>query len=153
MKRVIFFRLAGRDVHMPRLIGAFILVAAFLMFVQASASMFDSWDSAKAVSNCLKAAELDGQRIDSNPGIFDECQDNAAAFLGIHVRQGQEDLTARQFWGSLLGPIAAVLFWIAILFLGYMLYRTGDLVLPIEERITMVPDEPKPKAVSVKKKK
>ena len=48
-----YFRVAGRDVHLPKLIGAFILFAALLMFVQASALMFDSWDHLKYYDSCV----------------------------------------------------------------------------------------------------
>jgi hypothetical protein len=65
--------------------------------------------------------------------------------LNLRVRDGQEELTGRQFWGGLLGPIAALLFWLAVLFFGWVMYRTGELVIPIEETITEYPNSPKRK--------
>jgi hypothetical protein len=32
-----------------------------------------------------------------------------------------------------LEPIAGVMFWIAILLVGWVLYKSGDLILPIEQ--------------------
>ncbi|MCR4335164.1 MAG: hypothetical protein NUV57_01355, partial [archaeon] len=54
-----------------------------------------------------------------------------------------DGLSMRQFWGSLLGPIASVLIWLALLFVGLILYRSGELVLPIDETIREVTDVPK----------
>ncbi len=116
---------------MPKLIGAFILFAALLMFIRASAVMFDSWDNLKAVNDCLA-------RADGEEPFFTSCQGLASGALDVYVRAGQSMLTNRQFWGALLGPISAILFWLAGLFLGYILYKTGDLVLPIEETIREV---------------
>lgn len=150
MRRILYFRVAGRDVHLPRLIGAFILVAAFLMFVQSSTVMFTSWDQLKEIKLCLQQSELNSKRVEPTPGIFESCRALAKDSMGLHLFGGQKELNLKQFWGSLLAPIAGILFWLAVLFVGYFLYRTGNLVLPIEERIREVPDTPK---VAWKKKK
>ena len=126
MRRIMFFRVAGRDVYLPRLVGAFILLAALLMFIQASAKMFDSWDNLKEVENCLAVARTE-------PEFFPTCQQNAKASLDLYVRLGQDNLTARQFFGALLVPIAMLLFWLAVLFVGWIFYKTGEVVVPIEE--------------------
>ncbi len=139
MRRIMYFRVAGRDVHLPKLIGAFILFASLLMFVQSSAQMFDSWDNLKHYDSCIlkinSNASLDGQRAE-----FNSCSDTLYKATGIVVREDVPKLTARQFWSGLLGSIASLLFWLAILFVGYVLYRSGDLVIPIEERIVTEPE-------------
>jgi len=147
-----YFRVAGRDVHLPKLIGAFILFAALLMFIQASAVMFDSWDTAKETNKCLQLAAANNARVDPSEDVYPLCQDLAKDYLGIRVRHGQESLTVRQFWGALLAPIAGILFWLAMLFFGYILYKTGDLVLPIEEDIKIIPEQEKPARPFRKKK-
>lgn len=119
------FRFGGRDVHMPRLIGAFILFSALLFFFQSSAQMFSSWDSIKEVNSCL-----------SNPGFPREvCQNIADKALGIYVNTAQEQLSLRQFFSIILGPIGMLMFWLAVLFLGMLAYKTGQIVVPIEESI------------------
>ncbi|MAG18332.1 MAG: hypothetical protein CL944_02575 [Candidatus Diapherotrites archaeon] len=140
MRRLIYLKIAGRDVHLPKLIGSFIIFAAFLLFVQASASMFDSWDSAKEVDRCLQLAAANEARVEPDESIYPECREMAKDFLGIPVRSDQDGLSLRQFWGSLLGPIASVLIWLALLFVGLILYRSGELVLPIDETIREIPD-------------
>lgn len=131
LRKLMFFRFGGREVHMPRLIGAFILFSALLFFVQASAQMFNSWDNIKEVNRCLA----------SNDFSRTFCQETAEKSLGLYVGLDQKELSLRQFWSVILGPMATVLFWLAVLFLGWMVYRTGDLVLPIEEVEKVFPDK------------
>ncbi len=150
MRRIIYFRVAGRDVHLPRLIGSFILFAAFLMFVHGSAKMFDSWDNMKYYGNCVQGIDSD-QSIADQRVHFNSCADTLYKSTGIVVREETPKLTARQFWSGLLVPIATILFWLAVLFVGYFLYRTGKLVLPIEERVRDLPDVQK--KFSYKKRK
>ncbi|MCR4369302.1 MAG: hypothetical protein NUV67_05345 [archaeon] len=141
MRRIIYFRVAGRDVHMPKLIGSFIIFAAFLMFVQASAAMFDSWDNLKYYDSCIQRIDGDASLSDQRLS-FNSCAETLHRSTGIVVREESARLTVRQFWFGLLGPIASILFWLAVLFIGMNLYRTGDLIIPIEETIREVPDEP-----------
>lgn len=128
MKRLLFFKLAGRDVHMPRLIGAFILFASVLMFVSACAEMFDSWDNMKHFEKCVLSSNNDEAE-------YNECRLDLYYNTGTYVHDGQGKFTGRQFWTTLLTPIAGVLFWLAILFVGWLLYKTGDLVIPIEQTV------------------
>lgn len=145
MRRIIYFRAAGRDVHIPKLIGSFVIFAALLMFMQSAAVMFDSWETAKEVNGCLAEASANLDRLEPGKDIYPECQTIAKDYLGIRVLDGQDKLTTRQFWSGLLGPISAILIWLAILFVGYVLYRTGELVIPIEETIRNIPDLPQSK--------
>lgn len=123
-----YFRFGGKDVHMPKLIGAFILMAAFLMFVRSSAVMFGSWDQIKTVEKCIS---------DSWPNDFaqfNDCRERFYRNTGVYLATGQAKLANTETAAVIIGPIAELLFWAAILFVGYMLYRTGDLILPVEER-------------------
>ena len=103
MRRLLFFRVGGRDVHMPKLIGAFVLFAALLYFIQASASMFNSWDNLKEINSCLER-----NKLGLIPSTF-SCQDMALKSSDLYLRLDQPSLSMRQFWGVLLGPIANVL--------------------------------------------
>ncbi len=136
--------MAGKEVHLPKLIGAFVLFAALLMFIKASAVMFDSWDNIKAVNECLSRAA-------GEEPFFSSCQDLAKGALDVFVRPGQDALTNRQFWSALLGPISSILFWLAVLFVGYVLYKTGELVVPIEETIRDLPGPKRPGKFASKK--
>jgi len=149
MRRILYFRIAGRNVHIPKLIGSFIIFAAILMFVQASAAMFDSWDNLKFYESCVLNINVD-QGLTDQRMQFNSCADTIYKSTGVVVREDTPQLTMRQFWSGLLTPIASILIWLAILFVGYVLYRTGELVLPIEETIREVPDVPRR---SLKKKK
>jgi len=151
MRRIIYFRAAGRDVHIPKLIGSFVIFAALLMFVQSSATMFDSWETAKEVNGCLAEASANLDRLEPGNNVYPECQAIARDYLDVRVHDGQTKLSTRQFWSGLLSPVASLLIWLAVLFVGYVLYRTGDLVVPIEETIRNVPDVSKRKFRKKKK--
>ncbi len=131
-----FFKVAGKNVHLPKLIGAFILVAAVLMFIKASAVMTDSWDTVKFINkDCLTTPDKYS---------FDDCG-KIASSMDITLRPDQAKLTQNQIWSSLFGPIASMFFWVAILVIGLVIYKTGDLVIPIEETIKELPVKKKKK--------
>lgn len=128
---------------MPKLIGAFILFAALLYFIQSSALMFNSWDNLKEVNDCLrnKGEILPSRERGLNYSDPFYCQEVAIKSSNIYVKLDQSALSMRQFWGVLLGPIANVLVWIAVLFIGWIVYKTGDLIVPIEESIKDLPEK------------
>jgi hypothetical protein len=128
MRRIIFLRFAGRDIHIPKLIGAFILVAAFLMFLSAGAWMFESWENITNVKDCLTAAALE-------PSFISSCQAAAKDSLNIYVRPDQTSLALKQISMGLLPPISTTFFWLALLLAGVLFYRSGSIVVPIEETI------------------
>ena len=143
MRRIIYLRAAGRDVHLPKLIGALILFAAVIMFFQTSAEMFNSWDNVKHVDNCLNPSEA--------PFVLGvNCVDMAEQSLDVSIRADQKGLTLRQKVEAVAPSIAGIMFWLAALFAGYMVYRTGQLVLPLEEEVKILPDR-RPAAPEKKK--
>lgn len=151
MRKIITLKVAGKDVHLPKLIGAFILFAALFMFIKGTAEMFDSWDNLKYAETCLASVDVSAPIIEQEAAI-QECRDTLYNNTGIYLKLGQGKPTSRQFWSVLLGPIASVLFWLAVLFIGWILYKTGELVVPIEETVKEV-REVAPKVTAKKKKK
>ena len=151
MRRIFYFRVAGSDVHIPKLIGAFIAFAAALLFIQASSTMFDSWDTMRYYDKCVLGIntneEISGQRAQ-----FESCSETLYRSTGIVTRMEHPLLTKRQFAIGLLGPMGILLLWLAVFFFGYTLYRTDRLVLPIEERVRDLPDMGKPRYAYKKKK-
>lgn len=158
MKRVILLRFAGRDLHIPKLVGALILAAAVLMFFKASADMYDSWDHLKAVETCMESVGVCNPNPDPNLSAwevsdpcttdewqvdYDTCRADLYNSTGVTLRTGQRSLTTRQFWSALLQPIAMFFFWMAIVFFGWMIYNTGRLTLPIEETIMKIKEKEK----------
>ena len=133
MRRLIYLRAAGRDVHLPKLIGALVLFAAVIMFFQTSAAMFNSWDNVKYVDGCLNPAK-------GPDALVVNCTELAKDSLGVSVRADQDSMTLRQKVEAIAPSVAGILFWLAALFAGFMVYRTGQLVLPIEEEVKMLPD-------------
>jgi len=130
------FRLATRDVHLPKLVGAFIVFAALLMFLKAGAHMFDSWDAVKSYPTCIQKI---GSEVDEVAQLrYMHCKSALYKITGVQLRGDQDKVSSRQFWEALLGPIAEVLAWAVVFVLGIILYRTGNLVVPIEQIVREV---------------
>lgn len=125
--RMMVLRIGPKSLHLPKLIGAFIIIAAVLMFVKAGADMFESWDNVKELDYCLKNAAVSLQLQDKQL-----CQQNAF-WAGIYVRAEQKALTNKQVWSLLAEPIAALFLWAVVLIIGVMLYLTGRIIVPVEE--------------------
>ena len=147
MKRILQFRLATKEAHLPKLIGAFILFAALLMFLRAGALMYDSWDSVKNYPDCVENLV---PLFEGDNGVvahlqYTHCKDALYNATGIQLRGDQTQISGRQWWAALLGPIAEVLAWAVIFILGIIFYRTGNIVIPIEQSIHELPTRKKKK--------
>jgi len=138
LKRIITYRFAGTDVHIPKLIGAFVLVAALLMFIGASAKMFDSWDQVTNWQDCAVEANI----ID-DASKYNDCRLALYYNTGVYPDYGDAKLSMRQLGSIIMTPVAEIFFWLAVLFLGSILYRTGRLELPIEETIVEIKEKQK----------
>ena len=128
MRRMIFFRLGSRDVHLPKLLGAFVMLAATLMLLQSLTGMFDSWENVKAIHACIDAAN-------SGTVSIERCQQQAYYSFGLLLRANQYRLTDLQVAFGLLGKVASVFFWVAALIFGLVVYRSWKMSVPIEENV------------------
>jgi len=132
VRRIMFFRIGGKNLHLPKLIGAFLVVASLLMFFNAGALMFESWDNVKFLNKCLQ-----------DPNAFPQgfCQ-QSAYYAGVFVRPDQDSLGVKQTWSLLLEPIASLFLWLIGLLVGAMLYLSGKIILPIEEAERIISERP-----------
>ena len=126
MRKLMWFRLAEKDVHLPKLIGAFLLFGSLLMFFQAGATMFSTWDEVSYLDECLLNARDDSAMIQ-------DCRTTLYNNSGVYLRPGEGKLSSRQFWSLMLAPIGGLMLWAIVFLIGVMFYRTGNLVVPIEE--------------------
>ncbi len=131
MHRIMLFRLGTRDVHLPKLFGAFIMLGAAMMMVQSLAGMFDSWENVHAIHACIDAANTETVSIQ-------DCQTIAYYGLGILLRANQYRLTDLQVVSGLLPHVANVFFWVGGFIIGLLLYRSWRILIPIEESITNI---------------
>lgn len=139
MRRLIYLRIADRNVHVPKLIGAFVVTWAVLMVVFTLAVMFDTWDNVKAYDKCVGNIDF-GADFSEQRSEFASCAGVLHDSTGIVARADSHVLTLRQKVQGLLAPIANLFFWLAIFLGGRMLYRSDTVILPIDERIRNVPD-------------
>ncbi|VVB99396.1 Uncharacterised protein [uncultured archaeon] len=152
MKRLVYIRVADREVHLPKLIGSFVLAAAVLMFLHACFAMADSWNTINYYTKCVEGLSA-LPTIDQQLAQFSFCSEALYRATGIVARGNSAMLTGAQLFGGLLTPIANVLFWVAVLLFGYLLYRSGDLELPLEETVREVADYPATPRHTFRKKK
>ncbi len=153
MKRIMYFRLATKEVHLPKLIGALIVFAALFLFLKAGAHMFDSWDAIKEYPGCVQKIELladvngltgfEATQLHYSYGQYYQsrythCKDALYNITGVQLKGDQTKISSRQFFVALLGPIAEVFLWAVVFILGIIFYRTGTIVIPIEESIKEV---------------
>lgn len=140
LKRIIFFKLGGKDFQLSRLIGAFVLVIAMLMLVRSAAVMFDSWDALKDYPSCLSQISTADALAQLQ---YMDCKQSLYNITGTELKGGQGMYSSRQFWTALLMPIAGLFFWAVIFLTGIMFYRTGNIVVPIEQSIREIDDRKK----------
>lgn len=121
------FRIGSRDVHLPKLLGAFIMIGSILMLLQSLTLMFDSWENVKAIHSCIDAAN-------SGTATIQECQTQAYYAFNILLKASQYRLTDLQITSGLIPPIANVFFWVAVFIIGMVFYRSWKIAIPIEEQ-------------------
>ena len=106
----------GRNrIFLPKLAGAFLLIAALFMFIVASGKMFDTWDALKKYPECPNDTLANIQY----------CKQGLADITGLHLRPDQLKITTRQFVVTLLPPVAELLFWATVFVIGLIFYQTG----------------------------
>lgn len=112
--------------HLLKLIGAFILLGAALMLL----------------SNVYKMLWIASIVGDVNSGAS---RTIAMDLAGVSVSEQLMANDVNTQLGLLLVPVAGIMFWAAILVLGAVIYKTGGIILPIEEEIKGVPHKKKKK--------
>lgn len=127
---MIFFRVAGKAVHLPKLLGALVLLVAAMQVIQQAAIMTDSWDAVKGFPKCITGAQSQAD--------IDDCKESLYRITGVALLPSQGKLSVAQQAVALISPIAMLFLWAAVFVGGLLLYRTGNLVLPIEETIRAV---------------
>jgi len=134
LKTDVLFTIGGKNFHLPKLIGAFLVFGAVLMLFQGVAQMFDSWDALKDYPKCVDAVQApsSGDVVNAQFSMYKECKEILYRKTGIQLLSSQVLPSARQKWIALIGPIAGIFFWSIMFFFGIMLYNTGKIVIPVE---------------------
>lgn len=109
-------------VFLPKLLGAFVVALAIVMFIVAAGRMFDTWDAMQNYPTCLGRVGT-GTDVVSMMKYLD-CKDSLREITGLQLRADQPRITTRQFAVTLLVPIAGLLWWAAVFAFGLFLYKT-----------------------------
>ena len=145
MRRIIFLKVGGKQLHLPKLIGALIIFGALFEIMYAAAALFEATDSISSVNACLSSA--------TNISEVSVCQMQAKNALNIFPRFNQTALNSRQIFMPLAKPMVGILFWLAVFVFGILLYKTGKVYLPLEEQVEEESEVPKGRATKRKAKK
>ena len=113
--------LEKKKVFIPKLIGAFFIWFALVMFIFSCAKMYDSWDTIKNYPNCV-------EKIGSETSVearmqYADCKESLYNITGLQLRGDQFTITARQMLMTLLWPIGQILFWAIVFLAGLFLYN------------------------------
>jgi len=124
MHRIVIMKIGGKKLHLLKLAGAFLVFWAALMLLSSVYQMF--W-----VAQIVQSA---------NAGNYETITLNLNGMTVTEpIRPGDGNMQA----GLLLPPIASIMFWSALLLLGGMVYKTGGVILPIEEQTARLPERQK----------
>lgn len=115
MHRVLWLRVGSSRLHLLKLAGAFIMLAAMLKVFESVYALF------LTVNKAIQAQAGAQQAL----ALFDGCMQ----CWGVYP----VGFTNEDFLGVVLGPVAAFLFWLAVVVIGLMVYQSGRVLLPIEE--------------------
>ncbi len=110
MHRVILLKIGGAKVHLVKIVGALLVFGGGLGVLDSIAILF----------RILKQVEI----ASTNPAL-------AESVFGLT----QSALTSDIILGYLMGPMALFMVWLAVFVVGAMVYRSGNIILPIEEDI------------------
>ena len=110
MHRVILLRIGGKKLHLLKMTGALVVVGAALGVLGTVSSMF----------RIIKQLELAQSSTELAIQVF-----------GLLPSALSGDLML----GYFMIPSAWFMFWLALFIAGAILYRSGSIILPIEEEI------------------
>ncbi|MEK6924050.1 MAG: hypothetical protein AABW54_02330 [Candidatus Micrarchaeota archaeon] len=108
---MIWLKLGGRNFHLIKLAGSFFVFAFILKALEAAYEIFVTANKA------LFAYK--------NPTVV-------AQFFGWSINAPVK-FTSEDVLGVLLGPVANFLLWLALAVVALIVYRSGRVILPLEE--------------------
>jgi hypothetical protein len=154
LKKVILLKIGSKEFQLPQMIGAFVIIIAVLMLINAGAVMFDSWGALKEFNSCVEMSGINDMSVlDPAQQLlaqmrYGDCKNSLYEITGAQVRAGQISLTSRQFWTALTGPISSFFTWMIVLLIGLFIYNNTSIIIPGQE---IEVEEKKSKVVKKKK--
>jgi len=148
LRRIVLFKIGSRDVQLPRMIGAFLIIVSVLMLLNSGAVMFDSWQALKSFNSCVESAITDASSLQGSTTYeasqakilyqlqYQDCKSSLHDITGAQVIGGQTSIElwkSRQFWIALMGPISAFFAWAIVFLFALFLFNNSSIVVPVEE--------------------
>jgi hypothetical protein len=110
MKRIVLVKIGGREVHLLRLLGILIMTASVIFMISSTSDMFFR---VKQIENAM-----------STPAV-------ANSVFGV----SPSDITIDLMIGYFLVPMGWLIVELGVLIIGAMVYKSGNMLLPLEEVI------------------
>lgn len=138
---MLLFKVGDERAELPKMVGAFLIVIAVLMLVKSGAVMFDSWQTVRDFDGCVTSAISYSKDLSGNAGLdymiselkVQECKDSLYQITGAQIPGGVYNMTQRQMWTAVLGPIVQFFIWAVVFLFALYLFNNGSVVIPIEE--------------------
>lgn len=138
---MLLFKVGDERAELPKMVGAFLIVIAVLMLVKSGAVMFDSWQTVRDFDGCVMSGLNYSKDLSGNAGIdfmlselkVQECKSSLYQITGAQIPGGVYNLTQRQMWTAVLGPIVQFFVWAVVFLFALFLFNNGSIVVPIEE--------------------
>ncbi len=110
---MVYFKVLG--MHWPKLIGAFVVLIALLMFFSSIYQLNYISTTIAKLPDCVASVKTQAD--------FEECRAAVKDATGFRLNAEQAQLTAGQTFAAVAWPISAILFWLAVLLFGAVLYK------------------------------
>jgi len=110
MHRIILLRVGGKRLHLLKMTGALVVVGSALGVLGTISTMF-------RLIKQIELAQLNTQL--------------AIQTFGLTANAITSDIAL----GLFMAPSAWFMFWLALFIMGAMIYRSGNVIVPIEEEI------------------
>lgn len=141
MRDIMAVRVGSKYLVVPRLIGATLVLIAIIMLVVATSDVVLTWDRIKAVESCVYIARAAGGNGGDDLAALTQLQTCAilGQQAGVQIRLDGKAVPDEEKWNAMLPKVAAWLGWVLLLVIALLIYQSGKLVLPVEERYTEAP--------------
>jgi hypothetical protein len=142
---MIHVRIGSTSMHVPKLVGALVIAASLLMFFLSIINLFETIQSVKIYPDCASGAlasstDLESQKLQK----LEFCKTELHSVTGFYPISEYDIrstvLSPREMVAAFMIPIANVFWWLAIMLIGTVLYRSGQVIVPIEEQEKMLAD-------------
>lgn len=110
MRKVVLFKIGGKKVHLLKVVGALVALGSAFGVLRAVSMFFT---------------------LSSQVGLAKSNSEVSMSVFGLLP----QSLTDAVLLGHFMEPLVWLFLWLGLLVLGVLVYRSGNIVIPVEEEI------------------